>query len=192
LACTKSNQKWLFVQIYLHKDELLREAGSKAVRHPVRGLGQNRPSRDVGMYSATKMAHFLGRNQMTQDMPKAQADNALTFNAVLENLLPAAPAHVLLLGAQANTPAAQLQALGYQVAARSLNPSQAMAQLPTPTRHAIGQVSLDLPDIAFPPASIPWRYGTNWPTGWQRTQWSFWWGKWHPARRPACRSGLTM
>jgi hypothetical protein len=78
-------------------------------------------------------------------MPKAPADNAPTLNAVWVSQLPAAPAHVLLLGAQADAHAAQLEALGYQVNAQSLNASQALAQFPTPTRQPIGQISLALP-----------------------------------------------
>lgn len=85
---------------------------------------------------------------MTQVMPKAQADNTLTLNAEWVSQLPAAPAHVLLLGAQPDAHAAQLEALGYQVTVQALDSPNGLAQLPTPTRQAIGQVSLDLPDTA--------------------------------------------
>ena len=82
---------------------------------------------------------------MTHGMPTAPADNAPKLNAAWVSQLPAAPAHVLLLGMQPDAPAAQLEALGYQVNAQTLNASQALAQLPTPTRQPIGQVSLNLP-----------------------------------------------
>ena len=82
---------------------------------------------------------------MTHGMPKAPADNAPKLNAAWVSQLPAAPAHVLLVGMQPDAPAAQLEALGYQVNSQSLNASQALAQFPTPTRQPIGQVSLALP-----------------------------------------------
>jgi len=82
---------------------------------------------------------------MTHGMPTDQADNAPTLNAAWVRQLPVAPAHILLLGAQADVHAAQLEALGYQVNAQSLNASQGLAQFPTPTRQPIGQVSLALP-----------------------------------------------
>jgi hypothetical protein len=82
---------------------------------------------------------------MTHGMPKAQADNALTLNDAWVSQLPAAPAHVLLLGAQPDAHAARLEALGYQVNSQPLNASQGLAQFPTPTRQPIGQVSLSLP-----------------------------------------------
>ncbi|MDO8287250.1 MAG: GNAT family N-acetyltransferase [Rhodoferax sp.] len=82
---------------------------------------------------------------MTHGMPKAPTSNAPTLNAAWVSQLPVAPAHVLLLGIQRDAHAAQLEALGYQVNAQSLNASQALAQFPTPTRQPIGQVSLSLP-----------------------------------------------
>jgi len=85
---------------------------------------------------------------MTQGMPMAQAGDTLTLSTALVGLLPAAPAPVLLLGAQPNAHAAQLEALGYQVTSHPFNPSHEWAQFPTDTRQAIGQVSLPPPDAA--------------------------------------------
>jgi hypothetical protein len=85
---------------------------------------------------------------MTHGMPKTQADNAQALNTAWVSQLPAAPAHVLLLGVEPNARAAMLEALGYQVSFQSLGSFQALAQFPTTTRQPIGQVNLHLPDAA--------------------------------------------
>ena len=82
---------------------------------------------------------------MTHGMPKAQADNAQMLNAAWVSQLPVAPAHVLIVGAQPDAHAAQLEALGYQVNSQALNSSQTLAQFRSPTRQPIEQVSLTLP-----------------------------------------------
>lgn len=89
---------------------------------------------------------------MTHGMPMTLAGDAPSLRSAIVDLLPPAPAHVLLLGAQPEAYAVQLTALGYQVAPQSLDAPQtspqAFAQLPTATRQSIGQVSLILPEAA--------------------------------------------
>lgn len=85
---------------------------------------------------------------MTHGMPETQADNALSLRDAWLSQLPAAPAQLLVLGAHSTALTAKLEVWGYQVTSRPLDPSQALAQLPTPTRQAVGQVDLQLPGTA--------------------------------------------
>lgn len=97
---------------------------------------------------ATKIVHFFGKIQMTKGMPVTLAGDTQTLSAVLAGLLPPMPAHVLLVGDQTATYAAELEALGYQVTSHPFSPSQELAQLPSATRQAIFQVNLPLPESA--------------------------------------------
>lgn len=81
---------------------------------------------------------------MTNSALTAQSDAEHILHARVENLLPSAPAELLVLGEQPAYRAA-LEALGYRVTTLSRCQSQDYAQYPTPTREAICQVELPSP-----------------------------------------------
>ena len=85
---------------------------------------------------------------MTKGEPTAQASAEKALAGVLKNLLPAAPAQLLLLGKHQATWAAELEAQGYRVSSQLGCKPDDFAQYPSATREGICQANLSLPQAA--------------------------------------------
>jgi hypothetical protein len=86
---------------------------------------------------------------MKQSMPTALDHTAHALNGGLGALLPAAPSHVLLVGAQTKALVTQYEELGHVVTSCSSSVFQELVQQPGTTRGAIFQGNLPMPDAAM-------------------------------------------
>jgi hypothetical protein len=107
-----------------------------------------------------KLHHFVGKIQMTQGMPMAQAGDVRSLGAALVDLLPPAPARLLVLGDCGEVFLHDLCAQGYEVIAPPFCQPQDYAQTPTTTRRGIYQVDLHLAPAAAASfaAAIVWNF----------------------------------
>ena len=79
---------------------------------------------------------------MSMSEPTGTAGSGFALDTALAGVLPAPPAHLLLIADQTQTLQAQLKASGYEVSSLALNAGHELSQWPTDTREAIYQVDL--------------------------------------------------